>query len=460
MGLFLSRLTLASLLQNLRRASRARTETCQMKSVRGLAILACLVLIWAWLTLANRAQVRPLTIRFWNGFTGPDGRKMLKIVRQFNQQNPGIQVFMQRMDWGTYYNKLFVANLGHRAPEVFVVHASSLPRFARAGFLQPLDQFIDDKAHPIARSDFDPNVMREMQYGSQTMAVPLDIHPMGMYFNARLLRENGFVNPDGSADPPATKEQFLAVLKKLKQKRPDGTQQWGFVFTNFRNNVLALMDQFGGKLVSDDGQKCLLDGPENVAALEFASGLIKQGLAPPPELSDAWIGFRQGKVALAWEGIYYLSDLEKQPELQFGGAPIPVIGKQPATWADSHGLCLRSDLSGKKRDAAWRFIKFLSDHSVEWAAAGQIPVRMSLRNTSAFKAMPVQNAFAKEIPYVHYSPRVPFIFEFFSEFDLAVERAMRGTMPAKEALQIATVRIDKAIERDRRENALAKKQKQ
>src|SRR5262249_3198437 len=82
---------------------------------------------------------RPVTIRFWNGFTGPDGRTMLRLVKRFNTAHPDINVLMQRMDWATYYNKLFVAGIGGRAPEIFVVHASSLVRFARAGFARPVD---------------------------------------------------------------------------------------------------------------------------------------------------------------------------------------------------------------------------------------------------------------------------------------------------------------------------------
>lgn len=391
-----------------------------------------------------------VTLRFWNGFTGPDGRTMLKIIREFNRQNPDIHVLMQRMDWGTYYNKLFVAGLSGRGPEVFVVHASSLPRFARAHRLEPLGPLIQGQGGaPLPVADFDANVWRAMQIGGETMAIPLDIHPLGMYVNNRLLREAGF------SRPPATREEFLAVLRRFKARRErgEGPPRWGFVFTTYRTNLVALMAQFGGRLVSEDGSRCLLDSPENVAALEFCAGLIREGLAPRPENFDAWIGFRQGKVALAFEGLFLLPDLEKQPELDYGGAPLPVLGRRPATWADSHGLCLRAGLKGRPREAAWRFIRFLSDHSLQWARAGQIPVRLSLRETAAFRGMRIQSAFARQIPYVHYPPRVPFIFEFFTEFDLAVERALRGSLPAREALAIATERINRAIERDRRENA-------
>lgn len=420
-----------------------------MRLLRVILLLALLAGGFFLLQRPGTTASEAVTLRFWNGFTGPDGRTMLKIIREFNQQNPDIRVLMQRMDWGTYYNKLFVASLGGRAPEVFVVHASSLPRFARANLLEPLGPLIAGPAPlpPLPVNDFDPNVWRAMEINHVQMAVPLDIHPLGMFTNERLLREGGFTQP------PTNREEFLAVLRHFRNRNADGAPVWGFVFTTFRTNLMAIMAQFGGRLVSEDGQRCLLDSEPNIAALEFCAGLIREGLTPRPENFNAWIGFRQGRVALTFEGLFLLSDLEKQPELDFGGAPLPVLGKQAATWADSHGLCLSPGLAGRKREAAWRFITFLSDHSLQWARAGQIPVRISLRETPEFAAMRIQSAFARQIPYVRYSPRVPFIFEFFTEFDLAVERALRGTLPAREALEIATRRINKAIERDRRENA-------
>src|SRR4051794_31589486 len=79
----------------------------------------------------------PVTLHFWNSFTGPDGRTMLAIVKRFNDTHPGIHILMQRMEAGTYYNKLFVAGLGKRAPQVFIVHTDSIGRFTRANLLRP-----------------------------------------------------------------------------------------------------------------------------------------------------------------------------------------------------------------------------------------------------------------------------------------------------------------------------------
>src|SRR5438105_10554520 len=175
---------------------------------------------WAWLLVlfaavgCDRAPVSgnvPVNLRFWNGFTGPDGRTMLAIVQQFNRANPDVHVTMQRMDWGMYYNKLFVAGLGGRAPEVFVIHTDTLARFTRAKFVRAVDDLVG--ADGVDAADIDANVWAAVAHAGKHWAVPLDIHLLGMYYNRGLFRAAGI------ARPPTNREQFLAALRKLRAIR-------------------------------------------------------------------------------------------------------------------------------------------------------------------------------------------------------------------------------------------------
>jgi len=106
-------------------------------------------------------------------------------------------------------------------------------------------------------------------------------------------------------------------------------------------------------------------------------------------------------------------------------------------------------LSDARRDAAWRLMKYLSENSLDWAEGGQIPVRKSLRETDRFRAMKIQAEFAKQIPYIRYMPSVSFSFEFCTEFDAAIEKALRGSKTPKEALDTAAENIEEIIERQR-----------
>ncbi len=153
---------------------------------------------------------------------------------------------------------------------------------------------------------------------------------------------------------------------------------------------------------------------------------------------------------MAFEGIYMLADLEKQTDLEWGAAPLPIIGPYPATWASSHVLCMRAGLDETTRQAAWRFMRHLSDRALDWAEGGQVPVRRSQLESPRFQAMHAQAAFARQSDYIAYMPPVPFIFEFFTEFDQAVERALRGSVAPLDALRAAEDAVNAAIARHRR----------
>lgn len=391
-------------------------------------------------------------ISFWNGWTGPDGVAMLEVIREFNEQNPDIEVSMQRMAWDTYYNKLMVAAMSGRGPEVFVVHASTLPRMERAGFLDNIAD-IYGSSSGILPSDFEPKVLDQVKFGQRTLGLPLDIHPQGMYCNSDLLLAAGLKNPNGTPRPPATGEEFLAAIRATQKVDAKGDHDvWGFSWTFWRNNFMALVPQFGGRYFDEKGRADLTN-PGNVAALAYMGKLMNQlKLTPPAESNAGWTGFRQKKVAMLFEGVYMIGDLQNLTDFRYCGAPIPQIGPQPGTLGDSHCLCLRTGLTSKERAAAEKFLAFLSQHSLAWAKAGQVPARISIRNSPEFQSLQVQAAFAKQIPYLQYPPRSPLLFELIQEIDQSVERVLRGEMTPEQSLKIANDNLQKAIERDKKEN--------
>ncbi len=414
-----------------------------------LALLgfACLVLGLLWLITggSNGLGGRKVEISFWNGWTGPDGRAALRMIRRFNEENPDVEVSMQRIDWANYYNKLMVSAVDNRGPQVFVIHASTLPRMMRAGFVADATDLFGPGTG-ILPDDFDPKVLEAVTFGKERIAVPLDIHPQGMYCNAKLLREAGLVNPDGSARPPTNRAEFIAAIKATQKVDAHGDHTvWGFSWTFWRNNFMALVPQFRGRYFDENGKPDLAN-KGNVAALAFMGDLMNgQKIVPEPEASSGWILFRQQHAAMAFDGVYMIGDLQRVENLDYIGAPIPTIGDQPGTLADSHCLCIRKGISTRERDAVERFITFLSQNSLEWAAAGQVPARVSIRNQPGFKALQAQYQFSRQIPWMLYPPRTVYLFELTFEIDQAVEKVLRGRDSAQHALEVANENYSRTI---------------
>jgi multiple sugar transport system substrate-binding protein len=389
------------------------------------------------------------TLRFWNGFTGPDGKTMEKIVRQFQVDNPDVAVRMQIIPWGTYYDKLTLSLAYGGAPDVFVMHAARLPEFASFGTLRPLaDHYAEEPR--LRAADFAPVPWRATFYGGQQFALPLDVHPIGLYCNTRLFKAAGIVDAAGNPKAPHTWDEFLADAKKMTRDtdgdgRPD---EWGFVYTLQRSNMLTFFAQFGASILTPDMKAAAMDSPQAIQAAERMRDLIyTYHVAPKPEGVDAWLAFRQGKVGMAMEGIYMLTSLEEEKGLEFFGAPAPQFGPRPGCWGGSHLLCQPAGIQAAQSAAAWRLMRYLSDHSLTWAKGGQTPARRALLRSPEFAAMPVQAQFARQLPYVQYEPLSPRGNSLFQFADPAIEAVLLDLQTPEVAMRDASRRINQLLRR-------------
>jgi multiple sugar transport system substrate-binding protein len=418
-------------------------------SLRSIIVLCLLSLLLVSCSPGKHSgNVASAEIRFWNGFTGPDGATMEKIVQQFERET-GIRVKMQIIPWSTYYDKLLLSLAYGGAPDVFICHANRIAEFARYGVFRPLDDLIEaDKG--FNSSDFLPNIWKAGQYAGKQVGLPLDCHPQGLYYNLKLFREAGIVDAQGNPKPPETWEEFLDAARRLtKDKDRDGRpDQWGFAFTWLRTNWITFISQHGGSILSPDLKRAALADPPAVRATQQMCDIItRYGVAPKPEGFDSWMGFRQGRVAMAIEGIYMLSSVEEQRGLEYAGAPVPSFGPRRAVWGGSHLLCMPKNLSPQRAQLVWRFMRYLSDHSLDWAEGGQIPVRRSLLNQPRFRQMRVQYAFAKQLPYVVFEPASHKSTEIMPFYDAAIEAALLGIKSPQDALNEAARRIQQVLDR-------------
>jgi len=418
-------------------------------SLRSIIVLCLLSLLLVSCSPGKHSgNVASAEIRFWNGFTGPDGATMEKIVQQFERET-GIRVKMQIIPWSTYYDKLLLSLAYGGAPDVFICHANRIAEFARYGVFRPLDDLIEaDKG--FNSSDFLPNIWKAGQYAGKQVGLPLDCHPQGLYYNLKLFREAGIVDAQGNPKPPETWEEFLDAARRLtKDKDRDGRpDQWGFAFTWLRTNWITFISQHGGSILSPGLKRATLAEPPAVRATQQMCDIItRYGVAPKPEGFDSWMGFRQGRVAMAIEGIYMLSSVEEQRGLEYAGAPVPSFGPRRAVWGGSHLLCMPKNLSPQRAQLVWRFMRYLSDHSLDWAEGGQIPVRRSLLNQPRFRQMRVQYAFAKQLPYVVFEPASHKSTEIMPFYDAAIEAALLGIKSPQDALNEAARRIQQVLDR-------------
>jgi multiple sugar transport system substrate-binding protein len=384
-------------------------------------------------------------LTFWNGFTGGDGPFMEELVKTFNEEHDNISVKPTVMEWADYYTKLPAAVQSGRGPDIGIMHVDSLPTNAARDVIVPVDDVAD--ALGLSEADFAPAVWQAGEYDGARYGIPLDMHPLGFYYNKTVMEQAG-LDPES---PPMDRESYEAALESLKSAGIQGHWMSPFQFTG-GFTAQSLIWQFGGDLFNADGTEATWHEDAGVQALQWMVDAIDSGYSPSDVGQDAdAIALQNGEAAFNWNGIWWMNALNEIDGLDWGVAPIPNIGGTSAAWANSHNFVLVKQRSPdeNKLVAARVFINWVSGQSIEWAKAGQVAARASVRESPEFAELEVQSALAEQVDSLHFPPPVPGIGDAFVDFYQAVNEAVLMEKSPADALSDAAERANKTLEENR-----------
>ena len=376
-----------------------------------------------------------VTLAYWNGFTGGDGPFMDDLVERFQRDNPKITVKQNTLEWADFYQKVPAAvNVG-KGPDVGVMHLDQLATNAVRNVVVPVDDVAD--ALGLVESDFSREVWNAGIFRGKRYGIPLDVHSLAMYWRTDV------IDKAGADDAPADAEAFEAMLQEMQQS---GAAQPFWMPTKWPSHLmfLSLLWQNGGEPYAEDGSRATFDSEEGVAALTWQVEQIKKGYSPKNVAIDTqYVAFKNGKNAVTWDGIWQINDL-KGAKTPFGIAAVPTIGASDAVWANSHNFFVtrQATRDDNKYDAARVFIDWMSKHSADWAGAGMIPARTSVRESAGVQST-TQAPVAEKIDAMRFLPAVPGLGQVQSEtLEVAVNEAtLMKTSPAdalKQAAEQAT----------------------
>jgi multiple sugar transport system substrate-binding protein len=387
-----------------------------------------------------------VTLAFWNGFTGGDGPIMKSLVNKFNSQNANIKVTMNVYEWADYYQKVPAAVSTGNGPDLGIMHVEQVATNAARGVVLPLDDVASSLG--LNEADFSPPVWQAGVYNNKRYGIPLDVHPLGMFYNKTLLEQAG-INPD---KPPTNAEQYAAALNALKGKGIQGHWVTPFPFTGTLQ-FESLTWQFGGQLFDENARNATFADQPGVQALTWMVDLVRNGHSPRNVAQDAdLIALQNGKNAFNWNGIWTINTLRDVKGLEWGVAPLPQIGSQRAVWGSSHQFVQFKQRSQdqNKLTAGKVFINFISQQSLDWAKGGQVPARKEIRESAEFKALKEQAAIGTQIDDVHFPPSVPGIPEALAAIDTAVSEAVLLRKEPAKALSDAANRANQILEQNRK----------
>lgn len=389
-----------------------------------------------------------VTVTFWNGWTGGSAPQLVpKLIDQFNKEHSNIVVKDVPQQWGDISAKLPLAVKAGNGPDVAVAHGDDIATYAAQGLLLKADSILQTLGYTEA--DFPKGLLKAGSYQGAQYGIPWSVTPLGLYANKDVLSQAG-LDP---AKLPADKDSYLAALDAMKAKGIQGEWVDGYVFTG-TFEFETLVWQYGGELYNQDVSEATFNSDAGVQALTWMTDLIKKGYSPPNVAQDGNINaLVSGKTGFNWNGIWQTSNPALQ-KAQWTAGPVPQIGTQKAVWSSStHWEFLNNqNQDANKTTAAAVFVKWMNDHSAEWASTGELPAKNSVRNDPALlQKQPELKPFLDELQYAHYETAAPGIANANAQITVAVNEAVTGKKSAKQALDDAATKANQLLAQNKKQ---------
>jgi multiple sugar transport system substrate-binding protein len=379
------------------------------------------------------------------------------LTNKFNATNKlNAVVKTQVIEWGPYYDQLGARIVAKDIPTIAVMHEAVLGDFVKRKLVEPLDAGFKEAGVDV--NDFTAHGKRGVTFDGKTYALPFDTHSWLWHFNMNLMKKAGLANADGTPMVPKNPEELMAHAKKFKAAT--GKPYFGWVVANetaaYTRTFLTLLYQQGGTVFPKNEREVDLHSKEARKALELMNALYANGdVIPNVDYGAANQAFVNGDAGVMVNGTWLIGDMITQSgkagaALEKGYAVIPFANlySKKATWADGHSwIMLKGGAKDEKtRQAAFAFLKFLSDNDFEWARTGHLPTRKSVIDSPAFTGLPFRGTIGTIAQSgISLAPTVPRQFRIQEMLGEAIAAILISKKPIDESVKGAEERINKML---------------
>ncbi|WP_217209589.1 sugar ABC transporter substrate-binding protein [Streptomyces sp. AC550_RSS872] len=270
-------------------------------------------------------------------------------------------------------------------PDLLMVDNPDLQQIAQTGALTPLDQY------GIDSSGFAEGILSAGTYKGKVYGLAPTVSTIALFYNKDMLAEAGVA-------VPRTWDELKAAAAKLTRPGRYGVAVSAPATPESTWQYLPF-------LWSNGGTEKQLDTPQAAQALQLWVDLVKSGSMSKSVLNwtqaDLHDQFLAGKTAMMVNGPWRIHALNKDKNLHWGVAPIPVprAGQTPVTPLGGEVWTVPQSDSKERQEKAAQVLACLNDSTNQLALAEQyltVPSRTTVAAQYA-EQVPSMAAFVKSV---------------------------------------------------------------
>ena len=313
------------------------------------------------------------------------------IVENYKSIYPHVNLEYIKIPWGDYLVKILTSMAGGSPGDVMYNHPQTTADFAAKGALMPLNEFIKaDSTFDV--EDFNVGLIEANTIGGKIYSLPTFSGPLMWAYNRDLIEPLGLGDPWELAQKG---EWTIDIHRQMAEAARTGEGQDKVYGTNeiasaLKISYLWAWGHDGTFWDNQDAPKSFTgNSPGAVAGLEYMTGLLHDGLAPPREFASNFPGGAQAmlfsnKIALYMSHRQFFREITDQ--INAGLAPMykmPNGDDQSRDAPEGYGVFAGT----KQPDEAWNLAKYIGTEGVKvHVALGYSgPTRPSMWRSDIFK---------------------------------------------------------------------------
>jgi multiple sugar transport system substrate-binding protein len=429
----------------------------------GRRVLVALLVLGLGACAKDRRDETRVSVSFV-GWGAPEERGvMAEALAELERAYPNIDVnYTQVPGVGyDYLNKLRLMIVAGMAPDVFYVPDGAFSEIVRGGALLDLEPFLATSALDL--NEIWPTALDRYRFDGERVhvgtlyALPKDLGPMAMFYNADLFRTRGVPPPPPGAS--LSWSEAVAMWRKLTFE-DGGIERWGL--TGFPYD--AAVWSSGGDILSPDGSTWAMTSPASIAAFQWCADLaLREKVAPNPTRlgAESALGtelFEAGLAATHIDGRWMVPRYRHLPfDWDVAPIPVPVKGAQLVTRSGSVGFAVSAKSRHPKE--AFTVVEYLAGprgQAILTATGLQLPNQRDLATTDVFLQRSLRPAHAEVFVEAAEASRpgpatqTPNAF-WADAFAAYAEEVWRGDRKAADLFPEIKPRIDQALRAAREE---------
>jgi multiple sugar transport system substrate-binding protein len=365
---------------------------------------------------------------------GAEGAALPALAKKFEAANPGVKVEVTAIPWDAAHNKYQTSIASGSTPDVAQMGTTWMADFSDA---------FDPTPSQIDTSGFFPSAVKATQVNGASYGVPWYVDTRVLYYRKDLAAKAGITTA------PKTWDELKTLAKAMQTK---AGAKWGIRLPSGADafqSSLTFPWSNGAQMMNADGTKWTFDTPQWVDAYRYYQSFFTDGVAsktPATGAGAAESAFVDGSVPMLIDGPFEIGALNEAggPGFQdkYGVAPVP---KQASATSFIGGSILTVFKKSQNRDAAWKFVQFLSqpDTQAAWQkATGDLPAAQAAWKDPALAGDAKLAVFAEQLKDTNSPPAVTTWTQVSSEADSLLEQMVKANLDPAEAFKTLQSKAD------------------